>query len=139
MSTDKVKVLYIAGVGRSGTTILGDVLGQINGFFHVGELLFMGYHLLRYGRLLCGCGVPLQQCELWSNILQKALGPIDSTVLIEMFRLRNKCARVRHLPLLLFPGGASFLEPQLSTLTINLERLYSTIRDVAGCRLIVDY
>ena len=38
MATDKIKVLYIAGNGRSGSTLLGVLLGQIPGFFNVGEV-----------------------------------------------------------------------------------------------------
>ncbi|MGC2329908.1 MAG: hypothetical protein WA581_00505 [Candidatus Acidiferrales bacterium] len=34
----KIKILYIASFSRSGTTILGNVLGEVNGFFHDGEL-----------------------------------------------------------------------------------------------------
>jgi len=32
------KVLYIAGWGRSGSTILDNVLGQLDGCFSTGEL-----------------------------------------------------------------------------------------------------
>ena len=39
MSGERVKVLYIAGSGRSGSTILDRILGQLDGFFSVGELL----------------------------------------------------------------------------------------------------
>ena len=38
METSKVKVLYVMGHGGSGSTILGNVLGELNGFFHAGEL-----------------------------------------------------------------------------------------------------
>ena len=37
----KSKVLYIAGWGRSGTTILGNILGQVEGMFSVGEIRFL--------------------------------------------------------------------------------------------------
>ena len=33
-----VRVLYIAGSGRSGSTILDRTLGQVDGFFSAGEL-----------------------------------------------------------------------------------------------------
>jgi len=35
------RVLYIAGWGRSGSTILDNVLGQVDGFFSAGELMFL--------------------------------------------------------------------------------------------------
>lgn len=39
--TAEVKVLYIAGWGRSGSTILDNVLGQVEGFFSGGELSYL--------------------------------------------------------------------------------------------------
>ena len=36
-----VKVLYVAGLGRSGSTILANTLGQVEGFFSGGELNFI--------------------------------------------------------------------------------------------------
>ena len=32
------KILYVAGWGRSGTTLLDNVLGQVEGFVSTGEL-----------------------------------------------------------------------------------------------------
>ena len=43
MATPIVKVVYIAGMGRSGSTLLGSLLGQLDGFFFVGEFR----HLVR--------------------------------------------------------------------------------------------
>src|SRR5215208_4373820 len=70
-----VKVLYIAGLGRSGSTILANTLGQIKGFFSGGELNFIWKHALIENRL-CGCGRPSQECEFW--------GPVsDSRVVVD--------------------------------------------------------
>ena len=57
MPNNRVKVLYIAGPGRSGSTVLGNVLGEIEGFFHGGELNFIWEHNLIENRL-CSCGAP---------------------------------------------------------------------------------
>lgn len=37
----KIRVLYIVGSGRSGSTIIGNILGRIEGFSHVGELRYI--------------------------------------------------------------------------------------------------
>ena len=65
------KVLYIAGWGRSGSTILDNVLGQVDGFFSAGELMFLWRRGLIEGRL-CGCGRPLRDCDVWMHILDRA-------------------------------------------------------------------
>ncbi|WP_420910932.1 sulfotransferase [Thermus thermophilus] len=38
MSQEKVKVVFIGGYGRSGSTLLDRMLGQVEGFVSVGEL-----------------------------------------------------------------------------------------------------
>ena len=68
-----ITLLYIAGTGRSGSTLLNNLLGQIPGFTAVGEL----YSIWDRGlleRQLCGCGEPLPDCPLWSTVLNEAYG-----------------------------------------------------------------
>src|SRR3712207_8209479 len=55
MTNYPVKVLYVVGLGRSGSTILSNSLGQIGGFFSGGELNFIWRHNVLENRL-CGCG-----------------------------------------------------------------------------------
>ena len=44
--TNRLKVLYIAGWGRSGSTILQNMLGEIEGFQPLGELYSIGRRYL---------------------------------------------------------------------------------------------
>lgn len=66
-----MKVLYIAGWGRSGTTILDNVLGAYASVFSVGELYFLWQRGLGQNRH-CGCGEPLPSCPLWREVLDLA-------------------------------------------------------------------
>ena len=62
-----VKILYIAGWGRSGSTILGNILGEYEGFVHIGELSSIwsnGYKR----NTPCGCGKLFYGCPFWSAI-----------------------------------------------------------------------
>ena len=40
-SPDPVRVLYVAGAGRSGSTVLANLLGEVPGFVSVGEVRFL--------------------------------------------------------------------------------------------------
>ena len=92
---DSVKVLYIAGQGRSGSTILGDTLGQVEGFAHVGEFLeFWG--ILTAGRVPCGCGVPVVACKMWEDVLKEAYGGRDESLIAQMLEFRNLEASDRY-------------------------------------------
>src|SRR5207249_8771406 len=71
-----VKVLYVAGSGRSGSTILDRILGQVDGFFSAGELCNLwGRGLL--ARRRCGCGTPVPDCPVWGAVLAEAFGGAD--------------------------------------------------------------
>ena len=66
-----VKVLFLAGKGRSGGTLLASLLGQIPGFFNIGELnRLWDWGLVSNFR--CGCGLPVQECPTWHAILEEA-------------------------------------------------------------------
>ena len=70
-ATPAMKVLFLAGKGRSGGTLLANLLGQVPGFFNVGEL----NRLWDWGLVsnyLCGCGVPVRECPTWTAILDEA-------------------------------------------------------------------
>jgi hypothetical protein len=124
------KVLYIAGWGRSGSTILDNVVGQVDGFFSAGEMMFLWRRGLIEGRL-CGCGEPVRECEVWSRVLERAFpNGIDPHRLV---RLAGGSARTRHLPLHLArvePGSERYRE--------DLGALYRALQAETGCRVIVD-
>lgn len=132
---DKVKVLYIAGWGRSGSTLLDNLLGQVEGFFSAGELCYLWEHNL-FESGLCGCGAPLGSCEVWGKVL--ADGDVSRIDAREMARLEDKGLRTRHLPMMLIPHAQKLLASRLEGYLENLERLYSTVARVTGARVIVD-
>jgi hypothetical protein len=136
MSASKIKVLYIAGWGRSGSTILNDILGQIEGFFSVGEARYIWDHGL-IANWPCGCGVPFKECAVWQKVLDEAFGGANCVSAHTLCSLRER-VRTSHLPLILLPGGESWLMSRLGEYPASLERLYRAIQTTIGCRVIVD-
>jgi hypothetical protein len=134
---NRIKVLYVAGWGRSGSTILTNILGQVDGFVSVGEVNFLWQHGLIENRL-CGCGAPFRECEEWTEILDRAFGGADSVDPHRMVRLQNAGVRTRHVPLMLTPWGRRRLESRLGGYLGTLGRLYGAVRDVTGSSVIVD-
>ena len=90
-------VLYIAGTGRSGSTVLANLLGEVDGFFAAGEVRFLWQRGLVENRL-CGCGAPVSECAVWREVFEVAArrgAPVDAAAMVR--RLRDT-GRIRHLP-----------------------------------------
>jgi hypothetical protein len=137
VSDGRVKVLYVVGLGRSGSTILSNSLGQIPGFFSGGELNFIWRHNVIENRL-CGCGRPFRECPVWTRVMDEAFGGMDGRDPREMMRLQNLGTRTRHIPSMLTEGGRRGLAERLEKLLISYGRLYEAIGNVTDSRVVVD-
>lgn len=66
----RTRVLFIVGKGRSGSTLVGDVLGGYPGVFHMGEVWRLWSHGI-LGPHSCSCGLRVNHCPLWSEVLNR--------------------------------------------------------------------
>jgi hypothetical protein len=132
-----MKVLYVVGLGRSGSTVLSNSLGQVGGFFSGGELNFIWRHNVLENRL-CGCGRPFHECPVWMEVMDEAFDGMDKVDAREMMRLAHSATRTRHIPLMLSPWGEGVLRKRLEKLLNNYGRLYEAIGSVTGSRVVVD-
>jgi hypothetical protein len=131
----RTKVLYVVGLGRSGSTILANSLGQIDGFFSAGEICYVWRQNFVENRL-CGCGRPFYECPVWTEVVAKAFP--DGVDAREMMRLQAAGARTRHIPLMLTARGTRLVEERLGKWLPNTGRLYEAISSMTGSRVIVD-
>ncbi|MBA2692848.1 MAG: sulfotransferase [Rubrobacter sp.] len=134
---DRVKVLYIAGFGRSGSTILANSLGQIDGFFSGGEMNFIWKHALIEDRL-CGCGRRSSECPVWNAVFDEAFGGMENVDAKEIMRLQNSGARTRHIPQMHTQKGRATLEGRMGKFLSSSARLYEAVKATTGSRVIVD-
>jgi len=136
-AVEPVKVLYVAGLGRSGSTILANTLGQVKGFFSGGELNFIWKHALIENRL-CGCGRLSRECPFWRPVFDDEFGGQSEGLAREMMRLQYAGARTRHIPMMLTEGGREKIRGRLGEFLGNTGRLYRAIQAVSGSRVVVD-
>lgn len=133
----ELKVLFIAGVDRSGSTLLGNVLGQIEGWFHAGEVR----HLWDAGlisNIPCGCRARFHECPVWGAVAARAFGDRKGADPGEMLRLKDLCASRHRDPLLLLPAGRRILKQRARRFLPYLEAVYKSLAEVTGCRVLVD-
>lgn len=80
---EKIDVLYIAGGGHSGSTILSLVIGSAPDVFATGELKFYNqhkdpdFHLWNYIQNICTCGKDANNCPFWVRVEQHLSDGID--------------------------------------------------------------
>jgi Sulfotransferase domain len=136
-SADRVKVLFIGGYSRSGSTLLDCMLGQLPGVFSTGELAYIWTHGLQENRL-CGCGSRFRECSFWAQVGELAFGGWDRVDPAQMIAFERAVNRHRLLPFLLMPSLRRGFRADLERYTDVLARLYGAIQRVSGARLIVD-
>ncbi len=138
MANDKVKILYIAGAGRSGSTLIDMLLGKIAGFTSFGELRFIWYRSFSQNQLT-GDDHPFKESPFWNEVVQEAYGGFDKIDPDYMMELRRKVDRFRYIPQLARPKSRteSFIK-DFSEYSSYLVPLYSAMQKVSGCELIID-
>lgn len=131
-------VLLLAGSGRSGSTVLANILGSVDGVFCGGEIRYLWERGLRDDRL-CGCGLPFRSCAVWRAVVTEA--GIDQTPpAVEcLVGLARQAGRIRQVPRML--AGDAIGRRRLAAMgryRDEVAALYPAIGAVTGCRLVVD-
>jgi Sulfotransferase family len=132
-----VRVLYIGGWGRSGSTLLDLILGQAPGVFSAGEVREIWQSGLVENRP-CGCERPFRECSFWQAVGEAGFGGWDRIPLDEILRLRYSLDRPWSLPALPLGRLVNPVGAKIHTYTGTLQRLYAAIAQVSGASVIVD-
>jgi sulfotransferase family protein len=134
-----VKVLFILGGSRTGSTIVDNVLNEVDGFFSGGEIRYLWERLLE-GRL-CGCRRRFQDCPIWSRALESGFGvpegdQIDVREVASWQRDSLRLERLFHV--LRVADGRTTGSRSLQAFAEVTQRLYRALCDVTGAQVIVD-
>ena len=131
-AVDAVRVVYIAGSGRSGSTLVDSVLGQQPGVRSAGEVRYLWQRGVLDDRA-CGCGEPFSRCPVWQQVMAALPDRTDAPAMVRAEQLRT---RVRSLPGLLWRRRRG--QPLGQELTRILPSVYRAIRDQAAASVVVD-
>jgi Sulfotransferase domain len=138
VDSSPIKILCITGWCRNGSTIIGNILNEVPGFFHAGELHFLWKNGAGRGvNSLCGCGKTLAQCPLWSAILPlgRPAGLTATEFAGEVIRRQRACVRTRHTwRVLRGRGGGGEIREHAALMACT----YRAIAEQTGARVIVD-
>ena len=129
-------VVFVVGWERSGTTLLGNILGLSAGAFHVGELSQLWNRARKSD--LCGCGRPLTECQFWAEVVM--LLPEDplSRPGDEVGELRDRFASLRRTWPMLLGLRSRRQQRLLGEFSGLLEGAYRAVGTATKASLIID-
>jgi hypothetical protein len=136
-NSDLRRVVYLGGLGRSGSTLLERLIGELPGACSAGEVVHMWQRGIIEGER-CGCGQPFGDCEFWCAVGQDAFGGWDAVDVGRIAQLRREVDRTRYIPLLTASALHSSTRRRIDEYVANYVRVYASIARVSGCRTIVD-
>jgi hypothetical protein len=131
------RVGFIAGWGRSGSTLLERLFARHPEIVSVGEMRDIWERGCIENRL-CGCGAPFHACEFWSAVGQEAFGGWGNIDAAHFASLRRHVDGLRYVPLLAGMRGGRAYEQRLGELTDAIARLYAAIIAVSGATIVID-
>lgn len=130
-------VLFIGGIGRSGTTVFELSLGTDDRVQPLGEVIHLWQRSLIENES-CGCGTPFSNCEFWQRVGQEAFGGWGKVDVERVISLKQRIDRTIRTPQLAFRlGGATWLA-EVREYASYYSRIYRAAALTSGRSLVVD-
>jgi hypothetical protein len=130
-------VLFVGGLGRSGSTLLELLLAQSPDVCAVGEVVHLWERALGADER-CGCGERFTACPFWRQVGERAFGGWSAVDRDDVLALKDRVDRTRHIPRL----AKGSLEPaELADVRRYADlytRIYRAATEVTGARVVVD-
>lgn len=132
-----LRVLFVGGLGRSGSTLLERILCELPGVCSMGEVV----HLWQRGLAddeRCGCGEVFSRCPFWRQVGERAFGGWANVSAGDVLALKDSVDRTRFVPQLAGPALTAGLRQRVDRYGEMYRRLYAAASEVSGCGLLVD-
>lgn len=129
----RVRVIYVAGVSHTGSTLLGHILGELEETCYAGEIRNTWQRGILENRI-CTCDARFAECAFWQTVIEHL--PFAAERQAEKLSALHREA-VR--PSLVFPFRSTEMKQvDRSAFAAPTEALYAAAGDVAGVRQLVD-
>jgi hypothetical protein len=145
-----VRVIYLGGLGRSGSTLLERLLGELPGVCASGEIVHLWRRCVAENER-CGCGLEFSACDVWKQVGKEAFGGWDKVDTGRIGHLKDSVDRTRMIPRLFRRDDQSErsglaqrmllpwrLRSDLAEYSGYYQRVYRAMADVSGCSALVD-
>lgn len=130
-------VLFIGGIGRSGTTVFELSLGTDARVVALGEVIHLWQRCLIEGER-CSCGSPLRDCDFWKPVGDAAFGGWDQIDPDRVVSLKRRIDRTVRTPQLLLRMGNKQWKADVREYASYYSRLYHAAAAVSGAEIVID-
>ena len=128
------RVLFLGGLGRSGTTLVERLLGELPSVCALGEIVHLWQRDIRDDER-CGCGARFSACTFWKRVGERAFGGWHRVDVDRVHALRDAVERTRHIPRLAASRQARTRSASTPATTPGSTRAAA---EVSGAQVIVD-
>jgi hypothetical protein len=135
MASGQLPVLFIAGYGRSGSTILNMMLDQHPSLLGVGELSNLGPRVWPMNEY-CSCQRRVHDCPFWSAVVQafhQAFGP---QALSRYAQLQSRYETLASMARLSLTGTAA--KPEFREYAALTTGMFEALHKVSGKHCVID-
>jgi hypothetical protein len=132
-----VRLIFIGGAGRSGSTLVERIMHELPGVCGLGEVAAVWRNGVRENRL-CGCGSAFSDCPLWSEIGERAFGGWSGVDLDRVRSLHDALGRLRHIPRLAAPTLPAPWRARVAEYVGYYTRIYAAAAATTGARTVID-
>ncbi|GIF52815.1 sulfotransferase family protein [Asanoa ferruginea] len=131
------RLLFVGGLGRSGTTLVERLLGELPGVCALGEVVHLWQRDIRSDER-CGCGTRFSACAFWERVGQLAFGGWDNVDVYRVLALQAAVERTRHIPRLASPRLPDDYREQVQEYAGYYAAVYRAAAEVTGASVLVD-
>ncbi len=138
MSADpSLRVAFIGGHGRSGSTLLARMMGAVDGVFSAGEVCYIWEQGVLRDRI-CSCGKPFSACGFWQQVGDVAFGGWTTQIAERGLALRKQVDRNRYVPQLAAPAAFPSFKEKLADYGHMYRQVLHGIQVASGAKVVVD-
>lgn len=130
----EIDLIYIAGYGRSGSTLADILIGNFSGHFSGGEISFFALNGI-INNEFCSCGSKVHDCPFWKNVMIQWQSSMKLSITnyhdIYFKYLRNK-------RMFSFFYRIYFPDNQFKNFLADTQLLYAILSKECGGKVIID-
>lgn len=132
----KIKVVFVGGSGRCGSTLLSLLFSEHQSFFDCGEIKNIWERGILEDRK-CACGSHFSSCPFWTSVIRRAFGHADKETATRLAMAAWQVTRYRNYFKLRKASrtGQGYVPRELVD---AMSRLYTAISESADGKIIID-